>query len=152
MVSNSIIQGGFPSGTNILDVGPKFNDTLTGDLSLMMCSPAIDAGQNICLYNKVDLNGNTRLYNATGSGAATIDIGAYEFQMTNTGCCEDNLVLSGTITTGTYEAAISIQCDGVIGAGSDVMLSAPEINLTDLFEVEETGLLSTNSQGCSDNE
>ena len=55
-VENSIVQGGYAGGTNILDVDPlfttavdltavvNFTSSANGDLSLQECSPAIDMG------------------------------------------------------------------------------------------------------------
>ncbi|MCB0550553.1 MAG: hypothetical protein KDD19_23490, partial [Phaeodactylibacter sp.] len=76
-ISHSIVQGGFPAGTNILDEDPLFVDAANGDLRLRECSPAIDAGDNAANSSSLGLDGNPRVFNATG--AATIDLGAYEY-------------------------------------------------------------------------
>ncbi len=84
-VSYSIVQGGY-TGTGNLDIDPlfvsqpDFNNapTTNGDLSLLACSPAIDAGDNNANTTTEDLAGNSRVVNALGT--ATIDMGAFEYQ------------------------------------------------------------------------
>ncbi|MEM6700199.1 MAG: choice-of-anchor Q domain-containing protein, partial [Bacteroidota bacterium] len=52
-----------------------FVDAANGDLTLQICSPAIDSGDNIAIDTfSMDFLGNTRIVNGT------VDIGAYEFQ------------------------------------------------------------------------
>jgi hypothetical protein len=80
-VTNSIVQGGF-MGTGNLNQDPLFvnQPTLgsgaTGDLRLLACSRAINAGDNTGAPAK-DLDGNLRPYVGT---ASITDMGAYEFQ------------------------------------------------------------------------
>ena len=78
-VSSSIVQGGFAAGTNILDVDPLFVDAANGDLRLLVCSPAIDAGDDMAVPDSIttDLDGNPRIFDATGANA--VDMGAYEY-------------------------------------------------------------------------
>jgi len=83
-VSNSIVQGGYPSGTNIIDSDPLFVDAICGNLHLSAGSPAIDAG-NGCATNVTltDLEGNGRWDIASVANAVNgLDIGAFEYQGT----------------------------------------------------------------------
>lgn len=66
---------------------PLFTDPANGDLTLLPISPAINAGDpntDLSLFltdsdnNPIDLAGNPRVYDASGSGV--IDLGAYEYQ------------------------------------------------------------------------
>ena len=85
-LQNSISEPGtttFTDGGNNLTLDPRFTNAATDDLTLTGCSPAINTGDN-ALYTAVaggatDLGGATRPFN-TGTPAATIDMGAYEFQ------------------------------------------------------------------------
>lgn len=72
-VNYSIIQGGYP-GTSNLDIDPLFVDTANGNLRLMFCSPARDAGNNAANNTSLDLDSNARIF------GSAIDMGAYEFQ------------------------------------------------------------------------
>lgn len=73
-VNHSIVEGGY-TGTGNLDMAPLFVDPFApnGDLHLMGCSPAIDAGTASDAPAN-DLDGNPRPANAG------YDMGAYEFQ------------------------------------------------------------------------
>ncbi|WEK18236.1 MAG: Ig-like domain-containing protein [Candidatus Pedobacter colombiensis] len=71
-VSNSIVQGGYPTGINILIGDPLFINSALDDLQLKGGSPAIDAGDNSSNTSTIDLAGNPRIINDI------IDIGAYE--------------------------------------------------------------------------
>ncbi len=91
-VSYSMVQGGYPGGTNILDPaeGPLFVDEAGGDLRLQEMSAAVDAGNSavtgVFPEYAVDLDGNTRAVDAPQDDAGlavfslTIDMGAYEDQ------------------------------------------------------------------------
>ncbi|TKC63648.1 DUF1565 domain-containing protein [Pedobacter hiemivivus] len=71
-VRNSIVQGGYATGTNILIGNPLFTNPAQDDLQLKGGSPAIDAGDNISNTTSIDLAGNPRITNDI------IDFGAYE--------------------------------------------------------------------------
>ncbi|SDJ01445.1 polymorphic outer membrane protein repeat-containing protein [Pedobacter sp. ok626] len=71
-VRNSIVQGGYATGTNILIGNPLFNNATQDDLQLKGGSPAIDAGDNSSNTTSLDLAGNPRITNDI------IDFGAYE--------------------------------------------------------------------------
>jgi len=69
-VSYSIVQGGYPSGTNVIDADPLFVDAGSGNLHLTTSSPAIDAGSSCLRANPstgwltgalTDLNQRSRL-------------------------------------------------------------------------------------------
>lgn len=80
------MQGGYnlcvncPNGNG--DEDPKFVSPT--DLRLLPCSPGIDMGDNSVNSLSQDINGNPRVFNATGIPTATIDIGAYEMPTDNT--------------------------------------------------------------------
>ncbi|HEU5099561.1 MAG TPA: MBG domain-containing protein [Roseiflexaceae bacterium] len=98
-VRYSLIQGGYITGTNILDADPLFVDvdgadniagTADDDLRLQAASPAIGAGSNAFIPSDLtddnnnndvnesapfDLDGNLRL------NGSSVDLGAYEAQL-----------------------------------------------------------------------
>lgn len=89
ITTNSIIEGGYASGTNIIDSNPLFVDASLGNFRLQACSPAIDSGNTsgiMSYLNNYDLDYNERISN-------TIDIGAYEFAIKNS-VTLSNLTLS----------------------------------------------------------
>lgn len=71
-VSQSIIEGGYSGGTQIIDAAPLFVDAENNDYRLRADSPGIDAGTNQFNELEEDLAGRERIFNET------IDIGAYE--------------------------------------------------------------------------
>jgi MBG domain (YGX type) len=99
IVRYSLVQGGYISGTNILDTDPRFIDadgadnitgTLDDDLRPQFGSPAIDAGNDTFIPADAtdedgdgdraeavpfDLDGKPRVVNGT------VDLGAYEWQL-----------------------------------------------------------------------
>jgi subtilisin family serine protease len=83
VVTNSLVQGGYATGTNIINVNPLFiaqpNPGLgnIGDLRLQPCSPAINAGINTDL----PAGFNTDVTGAARIASTTIDMGAYERQI-----------------------------------------------------------------------
>jgi len=52
-----------------------------GDLHLGAGSPADDSGTNSAISLPTDLDGNPRVIDGDGDGTATVDMGAYEFQL-----------------------------------------------------------------------
>ena len=70
-VSFSIVKGGYP-GLNNLNLNPEFVYDNLGNLRIMQCSPAINAGSNEVSLTE-DLDGNNRVFENM------IDIGAYEW-------------------------------------------------------------------------
>jgi hypothetical protein len=90
-----------------------FADVL-GDYHLQMGSPAIDAGDNtVPQMAGVDLDGNARVADGDGDGAARVDMGAYEY--TNQAPVAD----AGADQTVTADGSCSavVRLDG--GASSD---------------------------------
>ncbi|HYK56052.1 MAG TPA: choice-of-anchor Q domain-containing protein [Flavisolibacter sp.] len=73
-VGNSLVQGGYSTGTNILIGDPLFVDPANDNLLLKGGSPAIDVGDNIRSTSNLDIAGKPRLVNDI------IDLGAYENQ------------------------------------------------------------------------
>ncbi len=71
-VTTSLVQGGFPAGSNILTADPLFVDGAGGNYRLQPQSPAVDAGNNAFNTTRLDLAGNQRIINAI------IDLGAFE--------------------------------------------------------------------------
>ncbi|MBE9461655.1 S8 family serine peptidase [Dyadobacter subterraneus] len=83
-ISYSIVQGGWSgTGSNNLNVDPRFvsqpvlNSGSIGNIALLACSPAINAGNastTTANVGNLDLAGNNRIFNNR------VDMGAYEFQ------------------------------------------------------------------------
>ena len=88
-ISYSIVQGGYPSGTNIITADPLFVNASNGNLHLKPSSPAIDAGNGCAGYvTLTDQGGNPRWYIASVPDASVphagngVNIGAFEYQGT----------------------------------------------------------------------
>jgi hypothetical protein len=101
-VRHSLVEGGHPGGTNIIELDPRFIDPADGDFRLASHSPAIDAGNNADVRFDTwwdvdddgemdeeldDLDGNPRRHDDTGvvdtgvGSAPLVDLGAYERQI-----------------------------------------------------------------------
>jgi hypothetical protein len=70
------------------------------------------------------------------------------YDPTVTFCPDDRTLDMDPIPSGTYSASSAIYVSGTIAAGSDVILSAPNITLLPTFELEVGATLTTNSMGC----
>ena len=70
-----------PTGTNgNVSVDPLFLDPLGGDFRLSVRSPLIDAGTNeLAALDSEDFDGDARIQDGDGDGAAVADIGSQEF-------------------------------------------------------------------------
>jgi len=104
IVTYSDVQGGYP-GTGNIDADPMFHDTDGPDdtlgteddnLRLLPDSPCIDAGDNTAVPADTadldgdgdtsepipfDLDGNRRIVDGDRDGISTVDMGAYESQV-----------------------------------------------------------------------
>lgn len=151
VVNNCIIQGGWISGTDVLDLDPKLADAITGDLRLQSCSPAIDFGSDSDNLNSLDLDGSPRIHDAKSSTTDDIDLGPYEFQgsYTMTCNCPLNLPVSMYINSGTYSASQTVTSDGLIVIGSSVLFSAGDcIELMPNFQVPANAVFEIVMDGC----
>jgi hypothetical protein len=63
-----------PAGPGNLTHEPVFIDLVNGDFHLRFSSLCINSGNNACVINATDLDGNPRIV------GGTVDLGAYEFQ------------------------------------------------------------------------
>lgn len=72
-VDHCLVQGGFPSGTNILDSNPGFENANNNNYKLTHDSPARDAGDNTHSNLNLDLDHAERIF------GATVDMGAFEY-------------------------------------------------------------------------
>lgn len=82
LLESSACPPGFVCGAGmIFNQNPLFADAANGNLRLKTGSPAIDKGNNGAIPAGVatDLDGNVRIFNATGLPLAMVDMGPYEF-------------------------------------------------------------------------
>lgn len=146
-VKNSVVEGGLPTGTNILNQNPQFVnpgsslvapfDAANYDYRLIAASPAIDAGNNsyiLSIYN-ADLDNLPRTH------GSIVDMGSYE---------NDYCALTANINA---SGATSI-CDGdnvtlTASGGTDYLWStgsaSPSIVATDAGDYSVT---VTDNGGC----
>ncbi|MGB4775975.1 MAG: choice-of-anchor Q domain-containing protein [Daejeonella sp.] len=135
IISNSLVQGGYANGTNIIDVDPLFTNAANGDFSLTPCSPALNIGGPLpagLVLPATDLAGKPRIY------GTAIDLGAYELQAAPT----ELLILPATIPAGKVNTAYTtmITFNGCGGA-TTLTLTAGALPGGILFNTA-TGLLS----------
>ena len=68
----------------ITPVDPALAPTTTGNLRLLVASPAIDKGDNAYIAGVTkDLEGKPRTVDGDFDGTPTVDMGVYEFQVYN---------------------------------------------------------------------
>ena len=81
-VTYSDVQGGY-TGTGNINAAPCFVDAAGGNLRLSSGSPCIDKGSDDAVPAGIttDLDGNPRVSDGDGNGTATVDMGAYEYQV-----------------------------------------------------------------------
>ena len=76
-------QTGNITENNCIHQEPQFVDAAGGDYHLKDTSPCIDAGDDSLVPSGIsnDLDGNQRIVDGDNDGTATVDIGAYEYQL-----------------------------------------------------------------------
>ena len=72
------VEGGWPAGTDIVDVDPLFVDPGLGDYGLSAGSPCVDAGSPASVPSGVDAIGTPRHLDGNLDFDVRIDLGAYE--------------------------------------------------------------------------
>jgi len=65
----------------VTPIDPSTAPTTTGNLRLQSNSPAIDVGNNDFVTVPTDLDGKPRIVDGNGDITATVDMGAYEYQI-----------------------------------------------------------------------
>ncbi|WP_157262155.1 choice-of-anchor Q domain-containing protein [Pedobacter sp. PACM 27299] len=106
-VTNSLIQGGYAAGANIIDAEPMYVNAAADDLSLTGCSPAVNTGENtLVLAGGKDLPGSERIK------SEWVDMGALEYQQ------EVIEVRPATMPQGNRGEGISVQLQGITGSGT----------------------------------
>lgn len=149
-VSYCDVKGGYPGGTNIINLDPLFVDPNSGDYRLLPDSPCIDAGKNTAVPADTtdldgdgnttepipwDLDGNPRIVDGNNDGIPVVDMGAYEAVYINTAPVACIVGGDRTVEAGSYcEARVTL--DGSCSSDGD---STPgtndDINDFDWYEV-----------------
>ena len=112
-VTHSILQQSYViyHGASNLKLDPLFVDQppiglgTGGDLRLQACSPAVDGGTNVGAPD-TDYDGQMRPFNSYGAPAALVDIGAFEYQQTQTSITP-SVTISGPTSGGCQEATFT---------------------------------------------
>lgn len=157
VVTNSIVEGGMQSGTN---VNPQFEDAANDDYSLHCGSPAIEAGSIAGITPAAtDLAGEPRQFQ-------TIDMGAYEYQAAAyTASVTDNDVCLGESVTFSTSGASSVSWNNgvasgvpffpsgtatytVTGTDTEGCVSTRDITVT-LLPAPTINIVSTGSEVCA---
>ncbi|MEK7256709.1 MAG: hypothetical protein AAB316_18285, partial [Bacteroidota bacterium] len=79
--------------------------------------------------------------------------GAWQFTISSqpTNCAADLYLAQDPIPSGTYSAGTAIHLTGRVANGSNVILSAPVVNLNAQATVEQGGTVTTDTTGCGGN-
>ncbi|MCI5056280.1 MAG: right-handed parallel beta-helix repeat-containing protein [Flavobacteriales bacterium] len=101
------IEGGGFSGVGNMNLDPRFNSPGTGDLSIIACSPCIQAGDNTGA-SATDILGNSRIF------SSVTDMGAYEYQGLNTAIAPTTY--NCTPASGTSGSSRSLSASGGLGS------------------------------------
>ena len=131
-VNNSLIQGAFSTGVNIVDKDPAFVNAETDDLALTGCSPAINTGDNLlATAAPLDFIGNER------RKSVQVDMGAFEYQ-------NDVLVLNpAAMSAGTRGELYTQQLTVAGGIGTPVF-QVISGKLPDGLSMTPSGLITGN--------
>jgi len=98
--NSDINQSGFSGNSNIRQ-DPHFRDPASNDFRLPPYSPAVDAGSDRVRPGDLDFAGLARVVDGDNSGAAAVDMGAYECQPSFLLLASSNSDMSGaTLLTG----------------------------------------------------
>lgn len=131
-VSNSVVQGGYATGVNIIDADPAFVNAAADDLSLTGCSPAINTGDNsLALGGATDYAGKVR---TTGS---IVDMGAVEYQ-------DAVIVLNPAVLPDGRRGQLYNQQLVGTGGGGIYAFNVISGKLPDGLSMESTGLITGN--------
>jgi hypothetical protein len=90
-----------PGGSGNITVAPQFANAAGGDYRLLSNSPCIDKGANAQAAGATDLDGNARIVNGT------VDMGAYEYQLTGNGDTDGDGIPDWWETTHGLNPAVS---------------------------------------------
>lgn len=136
-ISDSLVKGGFPGGTNILTSNPDFIDAPAGDLRLAVFSPAINAA-NLNSCDEIDRQGYPR---PIGSGC---DMGAHETPQRNSVCSAPGLAIPDNDPAGVKDS-VDVGLSGLI-LDVDVSINATHPYVGDLnaaIRQENSGIVRT---------
>jgi len=135
-----------PGSNNNISADPLFVNALSGDYHLQSGSPAIDVGSNNAPdLPQQDLDGNPRIaVGAPPACASTIDLGAYEFILSNTASLTPASLDFGSVLMGSSSAP---QIAQVVAQGC-VQISSVTVN-GDFTQTNNCPSLLTTGNSCS---
>ena len=140
LLQDAACPAGHTCGTGMIyNIDPLFVSPT--DAHLQPCSPAKDAG-TANGAPATDFDGDAR---PQGAG---FDMG-FDENGTTCSACPNTLAVSGTIATGTYQAAMDLTSNGTVQNGSVVSLKAGNsVTLEANFEVQLGGVLEAVIESC----